>query len=143
MLPRENRMRSAAEFSHVMRKGRRAGRAAVAISYVPGPPDTATGAAAPPKVGFIVSKAVGAAVVRKRVQRRLRHLMRDRQPLLEPGSLLVVRAKPLAATHAYDLLGAQLDGALRTVLRPDATRRRKGQDGYPSRSAHAGTDLAN
>ncbi|PSK95518.1 ribonuclease P protein component [Murinocardiopsis flavida] len=142
MLPRENRMRSGAEFSHVMRAGRRAGRESLAVSHVPGPDGTAAGSAAPPRVGFIVSKAVGGAVVRKRVQRRLRHLMRDRTSLLAPGSLLVVRAKPSAATQASDLLGAQLDGALRSVLRPNATRRRKGRDDHAPRTAHAGTDLA-
>ena len=51
----------------------------------------------PARVGFVVSKAVGNAVVRNRVKRRLRHLTREHLPALAglPGSaVLVVRALP-------------------------------------------------
>lgn len=66
-------------------------------------------------MGFVVSKAVGVAVVRHRVARRLRHLMRDRLPNLPEGTLVVVRALPAAAHAASDELGADLDGALRKL----------------------------
>ena len=52
---------------------------------------------APPKVGFVVSKAVGAAVTRNLVKRRLRHLARERTALLPRESMVVVRALPGAA----------------------------------------------
>lgn len=139
MLSRENRMRRGTEFELAMRKGRRAGREALSVIHVAGAEgDDPT----PPRVGFIVSKAVGKAVVRKRVQRRLRHLMRERLSVLEPGSLLVVRAKPLAATHAYDTLAVQLDGALKSAMRPNATRRRREQGEDRPRRPRAGTNLA-
>ena len=51
----------------------------------------------PALVGFVVGRVVGNAVVRHRVQRRLRHLCRDRLDRLPPGSSLVVRALPPAA----------------------------------------------
>lgn len=129
MSPR-NRMRRSAEFGLVMRTGKRANRDALGVVYVA---PSATGNEAdpdPPRVGFIVSKAVGNAVVRKRVQRRLRHLMRERVRGLPAGSLLVVRARPLAASLGYDTLAAQLDGALASAMRPrkNAARRRKGAD---------------
>ncbi|WP_067975843.1 ribonuclease P protein component [Nocardiopsis trehalosi] len=125
MLSPENRMRRSAEFGRALRAGRRAGRDALGVVYLPPRPD---GPAEPPRVGFVVSKAVGGAVVRKRVQRRLRHLVRDRLPLLPAGSLLVVRAKPLAASLRHDTLAAQLDGALASAMRPRSgtTRRRRG-----------------
>ncbi|ASU81740.1 ribonuclease P protein component [Nocardiopsis gilva YIM 90087] len=121
MLSPRNRMRHSAEFGLVMRKGRRAGRQALGAVYLAPPPDD-TAREEPPRVGFVVSKAVGGAVVRKRVQRRLRHLMRERIGHLPGGSLLVVRAKPMAASLGYDVLAAQLDSALNAVTRPREKR---------------------
>jgi ribonuclease P protein component len=65
-----------------------------------------------PRVGFVVSRAVGPAVVRNRVKRRLRHLMRERVAGLEPGTLVVVRAQPAAAGASSAELGAELDRCL-------------------------------
>jgi ribonuclease P protein component len=69
----------------------------------------------PTQVGFVVSKAVGNAVVRHRVTRQLRHLMRDRLPLLPAGTLVVVRALPPAAAASSRELGLDLDAALRKL----------------------------
>ncbi|MUL41220.1 ribonuclease P protein component [Streptomonospora sp. PA3] len=141
MLSPQNRMRRSAEFTSVLRSGRRAGREALSVAYLP---PSAGGAAgqAPPRVGFAVGRPVGNAVVRKRVQRRLRHLMRARLAQLPAGSLLVVRAKPLSASLGYDTLAAQLDGAIAAAMRPrkNATRRRKGA-GAPANTRSSG-DLA-
>jgi ribonuclease P protein component len=63
-----------------------------------------------------VSKAVGNAVTRNLVVRRLRHLIRERLPTLPAGSQLVVRALPAAAVRSFDVLGRDLDDALRRVL---------------------------
>lgn len=69
-----------------------------------------------PRVGFVVSKAVGGSVVRHRVARRLRHVMRDRLGQLPPGTRLVVRALPKAAAADSAQLGADVDRALRALL---------------------------
>jgi ribonuclease P protein component len=63
-----------------------------------------------------VSKAVGGAVVRNKVKRRLRHLMRDRVALLPPGSLVVVRALPGAGDADHVQLARDLDAALERLL---------------------------
>jgi len=63
----------------------------------------------------VVSKAVGNAVIRNRVQRRLRHLARGHLPALPESSLLVVRALPAAATASSVELGADLDRCLQKV----------------------------
>jgi len=64
-------------------------------------------------VGFVVSKAVGSAVERNRVKRRLRHLMRDRVESLPAGSRVVVRALPASQTAESATLAEHLDLALR------------------------------
>jgi ribonuclease P protein component len=70
----------------------------------------------PAQVGFVVSRAVGGAVVRNQVKRRLRHLARERHPSLPGSAVLVVRALPAAATASYAELGADLDRALGRLL---------------------------
>src|SRR5262245_32240647 len=69
-----------------------------------------------PRAGFVVSRAVGGAVARNRVRRRLRHLMRDRLVSLPAGTDVVVRALPGAATRSSAALGVDLDRALVAAL---------------------------
>jgi ribonuclease P protein component len=71
----------------------------------------------PPRVGFVVSKAVGSAVVRNRTKRRLRGLAHQRLGLLPAGTDVVIRANPPAAQANSAELGAEMDGALSRVLR--------------------------
>ena len=63
-----------------------------------------------------MSKAVGGAVVRNKVKRRLRHLMRERVDRLPPGSLVVVRALPGAGNADHVQLARDLDAALERLL---------------------------
>jgi ribonuclease P protein component len=69
-----------------------------------------------PQIGFVVSKAVGPAVTRNKVKRRLRHLARERLASLPGSAVLVVRALPAAAQASYDDLAADLDRALGRAL---------------------------
>jgi len=69
-----------------------------------------------PRAGFVVSRAVGPAVVRNRVRRRLRHLVRPWLAELPAGSSLVVRATPTAAGASGAELAGQLDRTLRAAL---------------------------
>jgi len=70
----------------------------------------------PVRVGFVVSRAVGPAVTRNRVKRRLRHLMRERVSTLPSGSMVVVRAMSGAAGATYRDLGDALDRCLGRVV---------------------------
>ncbi len=70
-----------------------------------------------PVVGLVVSKAIGNAVQRNLVRRRLRSLLRERLADLPAGSGIVVRALAPAADRDYAGLGSDLDGALATALR--------------------------
>ncbi|HXH81003.1 ribonuclease P protein component [Nocardioides sp.] len=109
MLPAAHRLVSSDAFRASVRSGRRCGsRTLVVHLAVHSPGD-------PALVGFVVSKAVGNAVVRNRVKRRLRHLTREHLPVLAglPGSaVLVVRALPPAAAAS----GAELAADLRRCL---------------------------
>jgi ribonuclease P protein component len=66
-------------------------------------------------VGFVVSKAVGPAVTRNRVKRRLRHLAADQLTLTPAGTDLVVRALP-SASGPGNTLPADLGGAWAQAL---------------------------
>jgi ribonuclease P protein component len=104
-----HRLRTSAEFTETVRRGRRAGRPLLSAHLL------VTADDAPPRVGLVVSKAVGGSVVRHRVARRLRHLLRDRLSGLPQGSRLVVRAAPSAAHATSAALAADLDTALARV----------------------------
>jgi ribonuclease P protein component len=66
-----------------------------------------------PRFGLIVSKAVGTAVVRHRVARRLRHICADLIHELPVEVDIVIRALP----GAVDASTAELDRQLRAALR--------------------------
>jgi len=127
VLPQQSRMRRAEDFRRVLRTGRRAGGSALVghLLLPVGPPGTDGGAGTPgevlagdpAKVGFIVSRAVGSAVVRNRVKRRLRELMRVRLASLPRGCLLVLRALPAAAGARQADLAADLDLVIGRLLR--------------------------
>ncbi len=128
MLPPAHRLRTGEDFQRTVRGGRKAGsRTLVAHldvaeaasretreSAVRG--DTPDRGAAEPRVGLVVSRAVGNAVTRNRVKRRLRHLARARLAGLPAGSTLVLRALPAAASASSADLARDLDRALGRVI---------------------------
>ncbi|WP_300605296.1 ribonuclease P protein component [Trebonia sp.] len=120
MLPQQSRMRRSEDFRRVLRTGRRAGGSTVAGHLLLPAGIGSQGAVLsgdPAKVGFIVSRAVGSAVVRNRVKRRLRELMRRRVASLPGGCLLVLRALPAAAGARQADLAADLDLVIGRLLR--------------------------
>lgn len=145
MLAAANRLRRRAEFAAAIRAGRRAGRGALVVHVASSPVASVlppTGTAAPAeqptgarpaaaasvaRTGFVVSKAVGGAVVRNQVRRRLRHLMRERLSALPVGADVVVRATPAAAGRGYAQLGVDLDAALGAAAEPGRRSARSGR----------------
>jgi ribonuclease P protein component len=118
VLAAEQRLRRSADFAAVIRGGRRAGRGAVVVHLLLEEPAQASKA----RAGFVVSKAVGNAVVRNRVRRRLRHLVRPLLAELDPGSAIVVRALPAAAAASFGVLAGDLEAALAAARRPRRPR---------------------
>ena len=105
-------MRRRSDFTAAMRGGRRVGRVLLSAHLL-----CQADHDEPARVGFVVSRAVGGAVVRNRVRRRLRHLARGYLGSLPEGSLLVVRANPRAATARQADLAAELDLVIGALLR--------------------------
>jgi ribonuclease P protein component len=120
VLPGQARLTRSQDFTAAMRGGRRAGRPLVVVhlrQLQPAGLDVGS-EPAPAKVGFVTAKAVGSAVVRNRVRRRLRHLVRARLSALPAGALVVVRATPAAAAASSVQLGEDLDRALQRLGLP-------------------------
>lgn len=116
MLARANRLTSGLTFGVAIRRGRRAARSTVVL-HLDTPLDDVPDADRPqPRVGLVVGKAVGGAVVRNQVKRRLRHIMRERLDVLPGGAVLVVRALPPAGSAPSSVLTGDVDTALTRLL---------------------------
>jgi ribonuclease P protein component len=135
MLPVQNRLRTSADFSHTVRSGVRQGRRNVVLYAAVSDEAQAS------RFGFIVSRAVGNAVVRNLVKRRLREAgaetLRDRPTGLD----VVVRALPSAASADWASLRGDYASALRGALRrlAPATEGRPVSDGGPA--SDSGTEV--
>ena len=121
MLPAGHRLRASSDFAATFRgpRGARAGSTLIVVHA--NQADARAGQ--PPRVGFVVSKAVGNAVVRNRTKRRLRALMAARLGAIPAGTDLVIRANPVAAQANSASLAIELDTLLaRVSARLGATR---------------------
>jgi ribonuclease P protein component len=116
MVPASHRMRRSQDFAAAVRRGRRSGSKTIVAHLAVVDGDS------PVLVGFVVNKAVGGAVTRNVVRRRLRHLVRDRlrelsDRLPDGGGLLVIRALPASAGVPSSVLAADLDSVLESASR--------------------------
>lgn len=111
MLPAAHRLTDSAAFSDTVRAGARAGSRALVVHLRVDPTSDA-----PCRVGLVVSKAVGNAVVRTRVKRRLRHQVAADLAMLPAGSTVVLRANPAAAEATSADLGEELRAGLTRCL---------------------------
>ena len=105
-------MRRSADFDATVRRGARAGRGTLVVHCRTAPEgDTRT------RVGLVVSRAVGGAVVRNKVRRRLRGVVVEQRAALPEGADVVVRALPPASSADYASLSGDFRSALRTAAR--------------------------
>lgn len=118
MLAAAQRLRRSADFAAAIRGGRRAGRGTVVVHLLIDEPAQAMTA----RAGFVVSRAVGNAVIRNQVRRRLRHIVRPLLADLPAGTTIVVRALPAAATATFPALSTDLEAALAAARRPRRQR---------------------
>ncbi|MGD9959866.1 ribonuclease P protein component [Nocardioides sp.] len=110
MLAKANRLTSSEGYRRTTRSGSRAGSRTLVLHLLREEQE------GHPEIGFVVSRAVGNAVIRNRVKRRLRHLTRERLSSLPGSCVLVVRALPPAGSADSTELGADLDRCLKRVL---------------------------
>jgi len=106
VLARVNRVVLPADFRAAVRRGRRASTPS-AVYY-----RLATDPVAPVRFGVIVSKAVGNAVDRNRVRRRLKALGRGLVDAGHRGEDVVIRVLPGSAQESWDSLSADMHAVL-------------------------------
>jgi ribonuclease P protein component len=112
-----HRLHSGDEFRAVTRGGVRSARSHVVVHL-----SLLTQGEEAPRVGFVVSKKVGNAVVRNRVTRRLREIVRPHLRVLPAGSAIVLRALPGIVDQPFAELRADVDSALGSAERKLARR---------------------
>ncbi|MFI6041984.1 ribonuclease P protein component [Nocardia sp. NPDC051321] len=125
MLPEPYRLHHRADFSRTVRRGQRIGRRDLVVHVlthgydgvmdVHGDPAEPVVRVGGPRFGLIVSKAVGNAVIRHRVARRLRHMCLQIVPELPADADIVIRALPGAAAASSEELLRQLRAAIRKL----------------------------
>jgi ribonuclease P protein component len=115
VLPKHQRVRRSEHFRLALRSPARSAtrNLVVHVARIECQPDSGQGATA----GFIVSRAVGGAVVRNRVRRRLRAQMQESLKGLPPDATVIVRALPPSASLSGPQLAADLTGALTRAVR--------------------------
>ena len=120
MLPAASRLRDPELFRKATRHGRRTGSRTLVLHCLSPETDadqsgvpTVSG---PTQVGLVVSKAVGPAVTRNLVKRRIRSLVREQHALLPATGVLVVRANPAAAEVSYAELAGDFTRCLQKVM---------------------------
>jgi ribonuclease P protein component len=112
VLPAAHRLRQRTDFAAAVRHGRRAGRPLLVVHLASSDSASSSLDLRQARAGFVVARTVGGAVSRNQVRRRLRHLLAARIDVLPPGSRLVVRALPAAASATSAQLAVDLDAAL-------------------------------
>lgn len=138
MLPVDARIRSSRDFGSALKRGRRAARGGVVVHWAPEirqredfpapqAPTTPSEADAQrtARAGFVVSKAVGNAVVRNKVKRRLRHAAAAELPHWPAGTDVVVRATPRAAERDFAELHRDLAEAVEAARTGKGGRARR------------------
>ncbi|MGV0409000.1 ribonuclease P protein component [Corynebacterium resistens] len=146
MLPPEYRLRSSALFGRTVRNGRKKGSRTVVAYVLNGPtgrarnellasdenvsretsaflensPQLPLASDPRPRIGLVVSKAVGNAVTRHAVSRRLRHVIGELLVEIEgscpPGTTIVLRALPRSATATYEEILKDVHSCIKRAL---------------------------
>ena len=102
------RIRERSAFTRLAREGRRTRAGVLWCTYIPDP------AAMPPRVAYALGRAIGPAVVRNRLRRRLRAALEN---ISLPPGLYLIGAQPTAAHRSQSELLFDL-GRLVGSIRP-------------------------
>src|SRR5437870_5230787 len=99
--PKSRRLVSPLDFERVRKNGRVQHGRLLMLNVL------AIEGAAPFRAGFVTSRAIGSAVARNRVRRRLREIVRKHQHAIRNGVWIVTIARAKAATATYPELEAE------------------------------------
>ncbi|MDJ0393561.1 ribonuclease P protein component [Rhodococcus sp. G-MC3] len=115
MLPEPHRLHRSADFSRTVRRGRRMGRQDLVVHAFTRDDLSCVFSIGESRFGLIVSKAVGPAVTRHRVARRLRHICSELLPDVPETADIVIRALPGAAALSSRDLHRQVRSGLKKL----------------------------
>ncbi|MBZ5688840.1 MAG: ribonuclease P protein component [Acidobacteriia bacterium] len=123
--PRSSRLLRHADFERVYKQGRRHFSASMTVFYLD---RQAAGAATVPatsglRIGFTVGRALGGAVQRNRMKRRLREAVRLTRPCPGPGADVVINPKKVLLTISFDALLNEVRRAFVVIERKLAAAR--------------------
>jgi ribonuclease P protein component len=106
-VPKAQRLKARAEFLRVAARGRKIATPGLVLQVLP------TGAEAPLRAGFTVTRKVGNAVVRNRTRRRLREALRLLLGRPATGADIVLVGRDATRRRPFLQLQADLEHALR------------------------------
>lgn len=106
MLARANRLVRAEDYRNTVRRGRRSGTGNTVVYVIHRAEATV------PRFGFIVSKAVGNAVIRNTIRRRLKSVCRALVDTVGADTDMVIRALPTATDASWAQLHDEVAGAV-------------------------------
>ena len=119
--PRESRLLRHADFDLVYREGKRHFSSLMTVFYRPraasGPQAAGTGL----RIGLTVSKALGGAVDRNRMRRRMREAIRMVRPLIASDLDVVINPKKAVLKAEFATIAQEVMRAFETVLRKSAS----------------------
>jgi ribonuclease P protein component len=114
--PRESRLLRHADFDRVYREGKRHFSANMTVFFLPRVEPPATGL----RIGLTVSRALGGAVDRNRMRRRMREAVRMTRPLSAPPIDVVINPKRLVLKAEFAVVLKEVGRAFEMVLRKSA-----------------------
>ena len=117
MLPRQNRVLTAAEFRQGFKSPVRSHTDWASFYLV------RLGEAEPTRIGFVVSGTIGNAVVRNRVKRRLREASREFLGSHNTGLQLTIRVRPEAVAMDFESIKSQLLATAERLVAKDGGAR--------------------
>jgi ribonuclease P protein component len=114
--PKRQRLLRHSDFGRVYSGGRRHFAAHITVFYLPRPEVPRAGL----RVGFTVGKALGGAVERNRLKRRLREAVRLRQPQREFPADVVIHPKRSLLETEFSVLRNEVDKAFEAIAKSSA-----------------------
>jgi ribonuclease P protein component len=140
--PRSTRLLKHAAFERVYREGRRIFAADLTVFVRQREEEEA---AAGPRIGFTVGRALGDAVTRNRIKRRMRAAVRLQMGILQGALDIVINPKKSALRADFPLLQKQLERAFAQVRRQNflpAASASEGRGGARLRSRAGRTEAS-